>query len=107
MEAATWTDDVVQGRMETNVPNEVARVLIQGLLKVNPTQRYTMAQVLQHPYFTAVMVPTQCKATVATLLHKICSAQRVVIASQRNHWGHRGQNDASDTDGIKNRSCDV
>ncbi|KAF0683085.1 Aste57867_24865 [Aphanomyces stellatus] len=53
--AATWTDDELQKRIETNVPDENAQDLVKRLLVVDPKKRLGVAEVLQHAFFTSVV----------------------------------------------------
>ncbi|KAF0694395.1 Aste57867_14735 [Aphanomyces stellatus] len=53
--AATWTHEKLRQRIETFIPNEVAQDLVLRLLQVDPRDRISMKEVLEHPYFTGVV----------------------------------------------------
>ncbi|KAH9137615.1 hypothetical protein LEN26_005657 [Aphanomyces euteiches] len=50
--AATWTDEKMKAYIEENIQCRVKRDLLQHLLVVDPRQRISCQDVLNHPYFT-------------------------------------------------------
>ncbi|KAF0700108.1 Aste57867_9339 [Aphanomyces stellatus] len=79
-EAASWTTEKLNRRIQNNIADELAMDLVSKLLVVNPTERLSLDQVVSHAYFTGVVD----LEPMVRMLENVAQAQPLALQQKTN-----------------------